>query len=160
MDIDLKDRENGIQISTRLREIDPDVCLVFITNLAQYAIQGYRVNAFDYIVKPINEYDFNQRIASISKMIEERKKEKIMPNRLEEAKLQLQTIIREAYGNNIKVFSTDIPRSVRAAEISAEGKSIFQHDPKGKVAEAYRVLTKEVLSDAEKRRKRQLHQVR
>ena len=78
MDIDLKDRENGIQISMRLREIDPDVCLVFITNLAQYAIQGYRVNAFDYIVKPINEYDFNQRIASISKMIEERKKEKIL----------------------------------------------------------------------------------
>lgn len=73
---------------------------------------------------------------------------------------EISALIREAYGNNIKVFSTDIPRSVRAAEISAEGKSIFQHDPKGKVAEAYRVLTKEVLSDAEKRRKRQLHQVR
>ena len=63
-------------------------------------------------------------------------------------------------GNNIKVFSTDIPRSVRAAEISAEGRSIFKHDPKGKVAEAYRVLTKEVLSDAEKRRKRQLEHLR
>ena len=73
---------------------------------------------------------------------------------------EISALIREAYGNNIKVFSTDIPRSVRAAEISAEWKSIFQHDPKGKVAEAYRVLTKEVLSDAEKRRKRQLHQVR
>ena len=73
---------------------------------------------------------------------------------------EISALIREAYGNNIKVFSTDIPRSVRAAEISAEGKSIFQHDPKGKVAEAYRVLTKEVLSDAEKRRKRQLEQIR
>ena len=73
---------------------------------------------------------------------------------------EISALIREAYGSNINVFSTDIPRSVRAAEISAEGKSIFQHDPKGKVAEAYRVLTKEVLSDAEKRRKRQLHQVR
>ena len=73
---------------------------------------------------------------------------------------EISALIREAYGSNIKVFSTDIPRSVRAAEISAEGRSIFKHDPKGKVAEAYRVLTKEVLSDAEKRRKRQLHQVR
>ena len=73
---------------------------------------------------------------------------------------EISALIREAYGNNIKVFSTDIPRSVRAAEISAEGKSIFQHDPKGKVAEAYRVLTKEVLSDAEKRRKRQLEHLR
>ena len=35
-----------------------------------------------------------------------------------------------------------IPRSVRAAEISAVGKSIFQHDPKGKVAEAYKSLAK------------------
>lgn len=72
---------------------------------------------------------------------------------------EISALIREAYGNNIKVFSTDIPRSVRAAEISAEGRSIFEHDPKGKVAEAYRVLTKEVLSDAEKRRKRQLEQI-
>lgn len=53
---------------------------------------------------------------------------------------EISALIRDAYGNNIKVFSTDIPRSVRAAEISAEGKSIFEHDPKGKVAEAYRVL--------------------
>ena len=42
----------------------------------------------------------------------------------------------------MKVFDQTIPRSVRAAEISAVGKSIFQHDPKGKVAEAYQSLTK------------------
>ncbi len=49
---------------------------------------------------------------------------------------------------------------MRAAEISAEGKSIFAHDPKGKVAEAYRALTKEGLRNAEKRRKHQLEQLR
>ncbi|MDD6371895.1 MAG: ParA family protein, partial [Eubacteriales bacterium] len=54
----------------------------------------------------------------------------------------------------------EIPRSVRAAEISAEGKSIFKHDPSGKVADAYRSLTKEVLNNAEKRRKHQLEQLR
>jgi chromosome partitioning protein len=58
------------------------------------------------------------------------------------------------------VFEQGIPRSVRAAEISAEGKSIFAHDPKGKVAEAYRALTKEVLRNAEKRRKHQFEQLR
>ncbi|GHJ82239.1 hypothetical protein MCC02041_13750 [Faecalibacterium prausnitzii] len=58
------------------------------------------------------------------------------------------------------MFEQGIPRSVRAAEISAEGKSIFAHDPKGKVAEAYRALTKEVLRNAEKRRKHQLEQLR
>ena len=66
---------------------------------------------------------------------------------------QIDTLIRQAYGSKIKVFSQTIPRSVRAAETSAAGKSIFQHDPKGKVAEAYQSLAREVLADAEKRLK-------
>lgn len=73
---------------------------------------------------------------------------------------EISSLIRDTYGGRIKVFDTDIPRSVRAAEISAEGTSIFKHDPKGKVAEAYRVLTKEVIADGEKRRKHQLEQLR
>ena len=55
---------------------------------------------------------------------------------------QIDNLIRGAYGSKIKVFDQTIPRSDRAAEISAVGKSIFQHDPKGKVAEAYQSLTK------------------
>ena len=55
---------------------------------------------------------------------------------------QIDNLIRGAYSSKIKVFDQTIPRSVRAAEISAVGKSIFQHDPKGKVAEAYKSLTK------------------
>ena len=73
---------------------------------------------------------------------------------------EISNLIRETYGSKIKVFGTDIPHSVRAAEISAEGKSIFRHDPKGKVASAYRTLAKEVIQDAEKRRKHQLEQLR
>ena len=69
-------------------------------------------------------------------------------------------LIRETYGSKLRVFDVEIPRSVRAAEISAEGKSIFEHDPGGKVAAAYRELTKEVIRDAEKRRKHQLEQLR
>lgn len=73
---------------------------------------------------------------------------------------EIANLIRENYGTNLKVYQTDIPRSVRAEEISAEGKSIFRHDPKGKVEEAYRILTREVISNAEKRRKHQLEQLR
>ena len=72
----------------------------------------------------------------------------------------ISNLIRETYGGKLKVFNADIPRSVRAEEISAEGKSIFEHDPKGKVAEAYRKLTKEVLESGEKKRKHQLEQLR
>ncbi len=62
-------------------------------------------------------------------------------------------LLRQNYGSKIRIFTTDIPLSVRAAETSAEGKSIFAHDPKGKVAEAYRSLTKEVLRHAKQREK-------
>ena len=73
---------------------------------------------------------------------------------------QIDTLIRQAYGSQIKVFDQTIPRSVRAAETSAAGKSIFQHDPKGKVAEAYQSLAREVLADAEKRIKRSSERAR
>lgn len=73
---------------------------------------------------------------------------------------EISSLIRDTYGGHIKIFNSEIPRSVRAAEISAEGKSIFLHDPKGKVAEAYQNLTKEVMTNAEKRRKHQLEQLR
>ena len=67
---------------------------------------------------------------------------------------EIAELIRETYGKKIRIYDTPIPRSVRAAEISAEGKSIYRHDPNGKVAAAYRQLTKDVLDDAEKRIKR------
>lgn len=83
----------------------------------------------------------------------------MVDNRTSYAK-EISNLIRETYGVKIKVFKTDIPRSVRAEEISAEGKSIFKHDPNGKVADAYRTLTKEVVRNVEKRRKHQLEQLR
>lgn len=52
--------------------------------------------------------------------------------------------LRGSIGESIRVFDTEIPHSVRAAESSLEGKSIFAHDKNGKVAEAYDSLTKEV----------------
>ena len=73
---------------------------------------------------------------------------------------EISELIRNAYGGKVKVYDTEIPRSVRASEISKEGTSIFKHDPGGKVADAYRELTREVVKNAEKRRKRNLEQLR
>ena len=55
-------------------------------------------------------------------------------------------LLEEGYGSQIRFFKNNIPLSVRASETSAIGISIYEHDPKGKVAEAYRSLTKEVLA--------------
>ena len=59
----------------------------------------------------------------------------------------ISAMLRESYGSKVKIFANNIPISVRAAEISAEGVSIFEHDPKGKVASAYLSLTEEVLAN-------------
>ena len=66
---------------------------------------------------------------------------------------EIAALLRETYGSKIKVFSTEIPHSVRAKEISAEGKSIFAHDPGGKVAESYKNLTQEVTKLEKQREK-------
>lgn len=55
------------------------------------------------------------------------------------------SLLKETYGVNIHIFSNYIPTSIRAAETSAEGVSIYSHDPKGKVSAAYMALTEEVL---------------
>lgn len=68
---------------------------------------------------------------------------------------EISALLRETYGSKIKVFATAIPHSVRAAEISADGKSIFAHDPKGKVATAYHALTQEVMRLEKQREKHQ-----
>ena len=58
------------------------------------------------------------------------------------------SLLTESYGSKIRIFETHIPYSVRAAETSAAGKSIFLHDPKGKVALAYRSFVSELLNDS------------
>lgn len=52
---------NGIDTARRLRGIDTDVTIIFVTNIAQYAINGYEVDAVDYIIKPIQYYDFSMK---------------------------------------------------------------------------------------------------
>jgi len=59
MDVDMP-LMNGIEAAGKIRQMDPSVIIIFITNLSQYAIQGYSVQAFDYILKPLNYYPFSE----------------------------------------------------------------------------------------------------
>ena len=54
-------------------------------------------------------------------------------------------LLNKAYGQSVRIYNSRIPFSVRAAEATALGVSIYYHDPKCKVADAYRELTGEVL---------------
>ena len=59
----------------------------------------------------------------------------------------ISNLLIENYGSRVRIFENSIPMSVRAAEISAEGVSIYKHDLNGKVASAYQSLTEEVLGN-------------
>lgn len=62
------------------------------------------------------------------------------------------TAVKEKFGKSLPVMQTVIPATVRLAEISTADKSIFRHEPRGRAAEAYRSLVKEVMSIGEKQR--------
>ena len=49
---------SGLDTARKIRETDENVVILFVTNIAQYAINGYEVDAVDYIIKPVGYYDF------------------------------------------------------------------------------------------------------
>ncbi|MGI6153586.1 MAG: ParA family protein [Christensenellaceae bacterium] len=59
---------------------------------------------------------------------------------------EVASLVRSTFSEKIRVFHTEIPTSVRVSESSAEGISIFKHDPNGKVAQAYEAFVEEILA--------------
>lgn len=56
---------NGMEAAHRIRRTDPDVLLVFITNMVQYAVEGYEVHAYDFILKPLTYAYFSMKFDRI-----------------------------------------------------------------------------------------------
>ncbi len=61
MDVQMKYMD-GMTAAEEIRKLDTEVVIIFITNMAQYAIRGYAVDALDYVLKPLSYYAFSQRI--------------------------------------------------------------------------------------------------
>ena len=64
MDIELPGM-SGMEAVKKIRAIDKKVVVVFVTQLAQYALDGYQVQAFDFVVKPINYYEFALKLKNL-----------------------------------------------------------------------------------------------
>lgn len=66
---------DGMQTAEAIREMDEDVVLMFITNMAQYAISGYSVGALDFVMKPINYYTFALKVGRVLKRVQKKVRE-------------------------------------------------------------------------------------
>ena len=62
---------DGMRAAKEIRKLDQSVCLIFVTNLSQYAIEGYEVQALDFVVKPVSYQNFSMKL---DKAIEYRKR--------------------------------------------------------------------------------------
>lgn len=76
LDIEMPEM-NGMDVAKKMREMDSSVALVFVTNMKQYAINGYEVDADDFIVKPVSYFDFAMKLDRVSKKISDKKEVKV-----------------------------------------------------------------------------------
>lgn len=72
LDIQMK-RMNGMQAAEEIRKSDEEMIILFITNLVQYAVQGYSVNAMNFLLKPVSYFTFSDKFAQAVKRLEKRK---------------------------------------------------------------------------------------
>lgn len=79
MDVEMRFMD-GMTAAEEIRRVDPQVVIIFITNMAQYAIKGYTVDALDYVLKPISYFAFTQRIDRALSRMEKRARKFIMLN--------------------------------------------------------------------------------
>ena len=69
---------DGMTAAGKIREMDPDVIMMFITNVASYAIRGYEVGALDFVMKPITYYSFAMRLSRALKRVKQIEQQQIL----------------------------------------------------------------------------------
>lgn len=108
MDIELP-WMNGLEAARRLRELDQQVVLIFVTNMAQFAVKGYEVDALDYIVKPVKYVPFCAKL----------------DRAIRRCSTQSESIVIHSAGGNVRMLLRDV------LYIEAQGHRLTWHTEQG-----------------------------
>lgn len=131
LDIQMQ-RLDGMQTAERIRELDHDVYLIFITNLANYAIKGYSVNALDFVLKPVNYLMLRQLLQRVERMLDSRAKKYItLPTERGLTRMDVSQIYYVETGNHDVCVYTDrgmwrLRESMRNMEAMLAGYDFFR----------------------------------
>ena len=121
LDIEMP-KVNGMEAAGQIREMDNDVTLMFITNMASYAIHGYEVGALDFVMKPITYYAFSMRLTRALKRVRQQEQQQILltlPGGVK--KIGVQQIYFVEVQNHVLTYHTDEGEiSLRGTMQSAE----------------------------------------
>ena len=118
----------GMPTAERIRRQDPDVVLVFVTNMAQYAIRGYSVGALDYVLKPVPYFAFSEQLKKAEKNLARRASHYLMVpvesglRRLDSSRLYY----LESEGHRVHYYTEDgdfsAPGTLKAVEEKLAGR--------------------------------------
>lgn len=99
---------DGMETAKRIRRSDPDVVILFVTNMAQHAIRGYEVDALDYVLKPVTYFSFSQRLnRAISRVKRHDKHYLIVPTKNGAKKMDIASICYvESQGHTLIYHTT------------------------------------------------------
>ena len=107
LDIEMP-KVNGMKAAEEIRAQDADVTLMFITNMANYAIRGYEVGALDFVMKPINYYTFSMKMTRVLKRTKQKAQQEILLTLPDGAKkLNVQQIYYVEVQNRMLYYHTD-----------------------------------------------------
>lgn len=106
MDIEMQEMD-GMTAAEKIREQDREVVIIFITNMPQYVMKGYTVDALDYVLKPLTYFAFSQRISrALNRMTHRMRKYISIPIRSGVVKLDISQITYVEIMNHSLVYHT------------------------------------------------------
>ncbi|PZR53918.1 DNA-binding response regulator [Xylanimonas oleitrophica] len=123
---------DGFETARRIRELDTDVVLVFVTNMAQHAIRGYEVEALSYLVKPVPYFAFSQELRRSVRRVRRGDRDSIMlPAGGSTARVDLADVLYvESDKHRITVHARDraytLTGTLKSFETELAGKGFFR----------------------------------